>query len=257
MLSWRSKPARTASCTPPRATSPTPRAAARGAARGQGAARSCESQSARASWRSANESLRKSERRFRALIEHGSDSIAMIDTNSRIIYLSPAVTNIEGYQPEELLGTPRHRQHASRRSAGHRRGGREAAQRTRQADLAGLAPAPQGRTLDLARGCRHQHARRPFGGRHRHQLPRHHRAAGARIAARRADAAAGAACRASRAPSASARTCAASSRWWWRSIEDELPVDFCGIGLYDTGENRLTVSCVGARTRACGRAVST
>lgn len=52
----------------------------------------------------ANESLRKSERRFRALIEHGSDSIAMIDNNSRIIYLSPAVANVEGYQPEELLG---------------------------------------------------------------------------------------------------------------------------------------------------------
>jgi PAS domain S-box-containing protein len=32
----------------------------------------------------ANESLRKSERRFRALIEHGSDSIAMIDANNRI-----------------------------------------------------------------------------------------------------------------------------------------------------------------------------
>ena len=52
----------------------------------------------------ANESLRKSERRFRALIEHGSDSIALIDADSRILYLSPAVTNVEGYQPEELLG---------------------------------------------------------------------------------------------------------------------------------------------------------
>ena len=37
------------------------------------------------------------------------------------------------------------------------------------------------------------------------------------------------------------------------SIEDELPVDFCAIGLYDMGENRLTINCVGARTRARGR----
>ncbi|HEY6124671.1 MAG TPA: ATP-binding protein, partial [Steroidobacteraceae bacterium] len=33
-----------------------------------------------------------------------------------------------------------------------------------------------------------------------------------------------------------------------RSIEEELPVDFCLIGLYEMGENRLTVACVGART---------
>jgi signal transduction histidine kinase/ActR/RegA family two-component response regulator len=33
-----------------------------------------------------------------------------------------------------------------------------------------------------------------------------------------------------------------------RTIEDELPVDFCCIFLYDAGENRLAVSCVGARS---------
>jgi PAS domain S-box-containing protein len=54
----------------------------------------------------ANESLRKSERRFRALIEHGSDSIVMIDTDNHILYVSPAVTAVEGYQPDELLGRP-------------------------------------------------------------------------------------------------------------------------------------------------------
>jgi PAS domain S-box-containing protein len=48
--------------------------------------------------------LAKSERRFRALIENGSDSIALIDGNNRIQYLSPAVTAVEGYTPEELLG---------------------------------------------------------------------------------------------------------------------------------------------------------
>jgi signal transduction histidine kinase/ActR/RegA family two-component response regulator len=33
-----------------------------------------------------------------------------------------------------------------------------------------------------------------------------------------------------------------------RSIEEELPVDFCMIGLYEMGENRITVSCLGSRT---------
>jgi PAS domain S-box-containing protein len=52
----------------------------------------------------SEESLRNSERRFRALIEHSLDSIAVIDANNQILYLSPAVTTVEGYQPEELLG---------------------------------------------------------------------------------------------------------------------------------------------------------
>ncbi|GEM_PF-1072109 len=47
---------------------------------------------------------RNSERRFRALIEHGGDSIALIDSNNKILYLSPAVESVEGYKPEELLG---------------------------------------------------------------------------------------------------------------------------------------------------------
>jgi PAS domain S-box-containing protein len=52
----------------------------------------------------ANVSLRHSERRFRALLEHGSDSIALIDKDNRILYLSPAVAAVEGYTPEELVG---------------------------------------------------------------------------------------------------------------------------------------------------------
>jgi PAS domain S-box-containing protein len=52
----------------------------------------------------ANETLHKSERRFRALIENGADSIALIDAHNHILYLSPAVTQVEGYEPEELVG---------------------------------------------------------------------------------------------------------------------------------------------------------
>jgi PAS domain S-box-containing protein len=52
----------------------------------------------------AEETLRNSERRFRALIEHSLDSIAVIDANNHIFYLSPAVETVEGYRPEELIG---------------------------------------------------------------------------------------------------------------------------------------------------------
>lgn len=52
----------------------------------------------------AVQSLLDSERRFRALIEHSSDSISLIDANNKIMYLSPAVKPIEGYDAEELIG---------------------------------------------------------------------------------------------------------------------------------------------------------
>ena len=52
----------------------------------------------------AVEALHLSERRFRALIEHGSDSIALISPENKILYSSPAVAAVEGYTPEELLG---------------------------------------------------------------------------------------------------------------------------------------------------------
>ncbi len=52
----------------------------------------------------ANATLQRNERRFRALIEQGADSIALIDGQNRILYLSPAVKSVEGYAPEELVG---------------------------------------------------------------------------------------------------------------------------------------------------------
>lgn len=48
--------------------------------------------------------LARSERRLRALLENGGDSIALIGADNEILYLSPAVTAVEGYLPEELLG---------------------------------------------------------------------------------------------------------------------------------------------------------
>ncbi|MEO7799314.1 MAG: PAS domain S-box protein [Opitutaceae bacterium] len=52
----------------------------------------------------AEEAVRNSERRFRALIEHSADGISLIDADNNILYLSPAVTRIEGYTASELAG---------------------------------------------------------------------------------------------------------------------------------------------------------
>jgi two-component system sporulation sensor kinase A len=47
---------------------------------------------------------KESEERFRWLVEHSPDVISYTDDSGRLIYVSPAVTRILGYHPEELLG---------------------------------------------------------------------------------------------------------------------------------------------------------
>jgi two-component system, sensor histidine kinase and response regulator len=53
----------------------------------------------RAEW-----ALRASERRFRSLIEHGSDVITILDRDGIIRYESPSIERL-GYTPDELIGT--------------------------------------------------------------------------------------------------------------------------------------------------------
>jgi len=48
--------------------------------------------------------LRESEARFRALIENSLDITAILDAASAVRYVSPSVTRILGYAPEELIG---------------------------------------------------------------------------------------------------------------------------------------------------------
>ena len=52
----------------------------------------------------ADDALRASERRFRALTEHSADGITAIDKDNNILYASPSVAVVEGYAPEELIG---------------------------------------------------------------------------------------------------------------------------------------------------------
>ena len=56
--------------------------------------------------RKAEEALRESEERFRSLIETSPDIIWEIDLQARIRYVSPTVTTIIGFTPDELIGKP-------------------------------------------------------------------------------------------------------------------------------------------------------
>ena len=52
----------------------------------------------------AEDALRESERRFRALIENSADIVALLNPAGGITYASPAVARILGYDPEEMIG---------------------------------------------------------------------------------------------------------------------------------------------------------
>lgn len=54
--------------------------------------------------RLADERLRQSEIRFRALIENAPDAIVLLDLDGRITYLSPTTQRILGYTTEEAIG---------------------------------------------------------------------------------------------------------------------------------------------------------
>lgn len=45
-----------------------------------------------------------SEKRFRALVENSSDAIALTDPQGCILYASPSVTRVLGYQPRDIVG---------------------------------------------------------------------------------------------------------------------------------------------------------
>lgn len=48
---------------------------------------------------------RRTERRFRALIENISDLITVVDSDGRVTYESPSAEDVLGYEPERLLNT--------------------------------------------------------------------------------------------------------------------------------------------------------
>ena len=50
------------------------------------------------------EAMQQSETRFRSLVQHASDITIIVDKSGMIQYVSPSVTRILGYQPDDLLG---------------------------------------------------------------------------------------------------------------------------------------------------------
>ena len=50
------------------------------------------------------EALRQSEERFRALVQHGSDMITVLDSDGRVFYASPSAGSILGWDDDEYLG---------------------------------------------------------------------------------------------------------------------------------------------------------
>lgn len=53
----------------------------------------------------AQEAVRASEARFRALVEGGNDVVAVVDETGRVAYVSPGVERLLGRRPEDLVGT--------------------------------------------------------------------------------------------------------------------------------------------------------
>lgn len=55
---------------------------------------------------SANEALLREEEYFRSLTENALDLVALLDVEGKIRYVSPSISYMLGYQPEELAGQP-------------------------------------------------------------------------------------------------------------------------------------------------------
>jgi len=51
------------------------------------------------------EALRKSEARFRTLVQYSSDILTILDANGTIRYQSPSIERVLGYEPEQLINT--------------------------------------------------------------------------------------------------------------------------------------------------------
>jgi PAS domain S-box-containing protein len=56
--------------------------------------------------RERDEELQHSQQLYRHVVEMSSDMIFVVDTGGTLIYTSPKITDLLGYKPEEVIGTP-------------------------------------------------------------------------------------------------------------------------------------------------------
>ena len=197
----------------------------------------------------STEVVKHSERRFRALVEHSSDGVVLIDSQARVVYLSPAVRNVEGYEPEELIG-----------QRGNVNAHPDDAPQLRSA-MQQLLATPN-KSVPLLWRQRHKDghwiwlegvATNLIDDPAVRAVVTNYRDVTERMAheSRLAE-------QLKRLALLSRITQAIGERQDLRSIfsvvanhlEDELPVDFCCAFLIEPGEERLTVNCVGPRSEA-------
>ena len=65
-----------------------------------------QAEHARRQLAASHAALRKNEERFRSLVEHAADVVAILNADGTIRYISPSVEQWLGYSPEELVGQP-------------------------------------------------------------------------------------------------------------------------------------------------------
>jgi diguanylate cyclase (GGDEF)-like protein/PAS domain S-box-containing protein len=53
----------------------------------------------------ANSALEESEQRFRSLVQNAPDLITVVDVDTRVLYQSPSVSRVLGYEADEIVGT--------------------------------------------------------------------------------------------------------------------------------------------------------
>ncbi len=195
----------------------------------------------------AYEAMRQSEARFRALIENSADCIALTSLDRKFLYMSPAVTILEGYLPEELIGT-------------------DAALTTHPDDLPILQRrvtellANPGKPIAAVWRRRHKNghwlwlegvATNQLDNPSVRAIVTNYRDITERIAheARLAE-------QLQRLALLSRITHAIGERQKLRSIfqvvverlEEELPVDYCSIGLHDVEKDQLVIASIGNRS---------
>ena len=126
----------------------------------------------------AEEALARSEERFRALIRNASDTILILDGEGRMGYVSPGIQQTGGHDPEDAEGKSLFEYVHPDDLTRARSVFTETQRSSGQSSDHGTAPAPRRRHIPPHRGDPPEPVPRAGRGRHRGDVPGHHRAQG-------------------------------------------------------------------------------